>query len=36
MVVAPLQWQEIQAVAADKVTKLDKKTAPLSYSILGF
>jgi NADPH-dependent curcumin reductase CurA len=37
MVVAPLQWQEIQAVAADKVTKLNKKIAPLSYylGILG-
>lgn len=37
MVVAPLQWQEIQAVAADKVTKLDPKVAPLSYylGILG-
>jgi hypothetical protein len=37
MVVASLKWQEIQAVAADKVTKLDKKIAPLSYylGILG-
>jgi NADPH-dependent curcumin reductase CurA len=37
MVVAPLQWQETQAIAANKVTKLDKKTAPLSYylGILG-
>lgn len=30
-VVALLQWQEIQVVAAEKVTKLDKNIAPLSY-----
>lgn len=37
MVVAPLKWQEIQVVAADKVTKLDNRTVPLSYylGILG-
>lgn len=34
---APLQWQEIQAVAAEKVTKLNKNSTPLSYylGILG-
>lgn len=36
-VLAPLKWQEIQAVSAGKVTKLDKSIAPLSYylGILG-
>ncbi len=36
-VIALLQWQEIQVVAAEKVTKLDKNNAPLSYylGILG-
>jgi NADPH-dependent curcumin reductase CurA len=37
MVVAPLKWQEVQVVAAEKVTKLDNRTVPLSYylGILG-
>ena len=30
-VLASLQWKEIQVVAADKVTKLDKMIAPVSY-----
>lgn len=36
-VLAPLKWQEIQAISAEKVTKLDKSIAPLSYylGILG-
>jgi NADPH-dependent curcumin reductase CurA len=36
-VVAPLKWQEIQAISAEKVTRLDKNIAPLSYflGILG-
>lgn len=36
-VIASLKWQEIQAIAAEKVTKLDKNIAPLSYylGILG-
>lgn len=36
-VLALMQWQEIQAVAGEKVTKLDKNLAPLSYylGILG-
>lgn len=36
-VIAPLKWQEIQSVSAEKVTKLDKSIAPLSYylGILG-
>jgi hypothetical protein len=34
---APLQWQEIQTVAAEKVTKLNNNSTPLSYylGILG-
>jgi NADPH:quinone reductase len=37
VVLAPLKWQEIQVVSAEKVTKLDKNIAPLSYflGILG-
>jgi NADPH:quinone reductase len=36
-ILAPLQWQEIQVVAAEKVTKLDKSVTSLSYylGILG-
>jgi len=36
-VIAPLLWQETQAINAEKVTRLDKNTAPLSYylGILG-
>jgi NADPH:quinone reductase len=36
-VLGHLAWQEIQTVGAEKVTKLDKKNAPLSYylGILG-
>jgi NADPH-dependent curcumin reductase CurA len=37
VVLAPLKWQEIQAVSAEKVTKLDKNNTHLSYylGILG-
>jgi NADPH:quinone reductase len=36
-VIAALKWQETQVIAAEKVTKLDKNVAPLSYylGILG-
>ncbi len=37
VVLAPLKWQEIQAVSAEKITKLDKNNTHLSYylGILG-
>lgn len=36
-VLAPLKWQKLQTITADKVTKLAKNTTPLSYylGILG-